>query len=677
MELDFRHRYSRWDGSQSPFEFDESALMDELADDLIRHGDVRKALRDLFQRGFQNGDEHAPGLRDMLERLQQRRQEQLGRYNMDSAMDDLRRQLDDVLKTEREGIQNRLDEARQQLSEMDPAEAAERQALMEMLEQRATRSREQLDQIPESLGGAIRELQDYEFMDPEAQRKFQELMDSLRKQMTSNVSSEMKERIQNMTPEEMRAMREMMRDLNQMMRDEISGLGADFDEFMGKWGDMFGPNPPQSFDELMDMLTEQMGQMQSLLNSMSPEQRRELFEAMNSAMDDATAAELAEFGALMSELVPMDALGQDYPFFGDEDVTLDKAMDVMRDMQDMDRLEEQIQEVMRRGDLSELDADELERLLGEDARRELEHLEQIAKQLEEAGYLRRKGEKLELTPQGIRKIGMKALKELFSELKKGRQGQHELHLRGAGGEYTDDTKPYEFGDPFEVHLHKTVMNAVQRNGPGTPVKLTVGDFEVHRTEHTTEAATVLLIDQSRSMGLFGSFTAAKRVALAMHALIQSRFARDRFFMVGFSDYAVEITGDELPELSWNAWVSGTNMQHAFMLSRKLLSPYKDVTKQIIMITDGEPTAYLEGGRTYFSYPPSYQTIQETLKEARRCTQEGITINTFMLETSHYLLDFIDRMTKINKGRALYTTPDELGEYVLVDYMTNRRKRVRS
>ena len=146
-------------------------------------------------------------------------------------------------------------------------------------------------------------------------------------------------------------------------------------------------------------------------------------------------------------------------------------------------------------------------------------------------------------------------------------------------------------------------------------------------------------------------------------------------MVGFSDYAVPIKADDLPTLSWNTWVSGTNMQHAFAMSRRLLAPYKNCSKQILMITDGEPTAHLEGTHSYFNYPPTYRTIQETLREVRRCTTEGITINTFMLETSPYLLDFIDHVTRINNGRALYTSPSNLGQYVLVDYLNNRKKRI--
>ena len=677
MTFASNYRYSAWDGTQEPFDPDAAALLEEIADDVLEYGDVRRALRDLMRRGMRDEDgKQMPGLRDLMDRLNQRRQQMLQRYDMDSIAKDLQEKLDDVLKTEREGIQRRLDEAHEQMEGMDETEAAEHSSLMEMLQQRADRNREKLDHLPPSLGGSIRELQEYDFMDPEAQAKFQELMDSLRKQMLGNVASDMKNSIEQMSPEQMAAMREMMRDLNQMMRDRLNGEEPDFDGFMDKWGEMFGANSPQNFDELMEMLAQQMGQMQSLLNSMSPEQRRELFEAMNAAMDDATAAELDQLAQNLGQLMPMQQFQDDYPFFGDEDVTLDQAMQVMGEMQSMDQLEAQLQEVMRRGDIDQIDPDELERILGQDAREDLDRLNELAKRLEQAGLVKRNGDKLELTPAGIRKIGQKALRDLFSDLRKGRSGQHELDARGSGGEHTDDTKKYEFGDPLEIHLHKTVMNAIERSGAGTPVKIKVEDFEVRRTEHTTQAATVLLIDQSRSMGLFGSFASAKKVAIALDTLIRSRYPRDHFWILGFAGMAIEIKSDELPYISWSGG-SGTNMQHAFATSRKLMAPYKDCTKQILMITDGEPTAHIEGGRPYFSYPPTYRTIQETLREVRRCTQEHIVINTFMLETSHYLLDFVDRLTRINKGRALYTTPDQLGQYVLVDYMSNRTKRVHS
>ena len=250
-----------------------------------------------------------------------------------------------------------------------------------------------------------------------------------------------------------------------------------------------------------------------------------------------------------------------------------------------------------------------------------------------------------------------------------------MYYRGEGGETTGETKRYEFGDPFDIDLHRTLFNAVVRGGPSVPVRLDADDLEINRTELLSQAATVMLLDQSRSMGMFGSFASAKKVALALYWLIHSQFPRDYFTVVGFSDYAMEIEGEDLAELTWNAWVSGTNMHHALMLSRRLLAKRKVGSKQILMITDGEPTAHLEGARAYFSYPPSYRTIEETLKEVKRCTQESITINTFMLEADHQLMNFVDKMTRINRGRAFYTTPDHLGRYVMVDYLRSRRKRV--
>ena len=669
------YRYSQWDGSQEPFEADADALLDALAEDVIDHGDIRRALRDLIRRGANGDDTRLPGLDDLLERLRSRRNQTLDRYDPDSVMRDLKERLDDVLQTERAGMDRRLSEIEDNLASMSGEEAEQAGRLRDLFKQRADRNRERLDQLPESTAGALRELQDFDFIDPEAQRKFQELMDELRKEMLGSVASEMRQQIENMDPQQMALMREMLRDLNQMIRDKLDGLEPDFEGFMGKWGAMFGDDPPRSFDELMEMLARQMGQMQSLLDSMSPEQRRELFEAMNAAMDPETADELAELAANLGQMLPFNEFAEQRLFQGEENMTLEEAMNVMGELQSMDDLEAQIRQAMRRGDLDELDAEMLEALLGEEARQDLDRLAEIAKRLEEAGYLRRDGDRFELTPAAVRKIGQKVLRDLFGDLRKGRAGDHELAVRGTGGEHTDETKPYEFGDPFEIHLHRTVMNAIERQGVGTPVKVGIQDFEVKRTEHVVQAATVLLIDQSKSMGMFGSWGAAKRVALALEALIRGKFPRDRFWMVGFSDYAVPIKTDDLPTLTWNMWVSGTNMQHAFAMSRKLLAPYKNCSRQILMITDGEPTAHLEGTRSYFNYPPTYRTIHETLREVRRCTAEGITINTFMLETSYYLLDFIDRVTRINNGRALYTSPGKLGQYVLVDYLNNRKRRI--
>jgi uncharacterized protein with von Willebrand factor type A (vWA) domain len=218
------------------------------------------------------------------------------------------------------------------------------------------------------------------------------------------------------------------------------------------------------------------------------------------------------------------------------------------------------------------------------------------------------------------------------------------------------------------------MNSVRRGHRGRAVRLSVDDFEVFRTEQLSQASTVLMLDMSRSMPLRGCFVAAKKVALALNSLIRTQFPRDNLYIIGFSDFARQLNPESLHQITWGDYVYGTNMQHGFVMARRLLGRHQAGTRQIILITDGEPTAHFEGDRVEFAYPPTYRTFQETLREVARCTHEGIVINTFMLERSHYLTDFVNQMTRINRGRAFFATPERLGDYVLVDYVASKRAR---
>ena len=492
--------------------------------------------------------------------------------------------------------------------------------------------------------------------------------------MAQNTGQQMMDQIKSMSPEDMAATRDMMDQLNQMIKDKLSGSEPDFDKFMQQFGGMFGDNPPQSFEELMQQLQEQLAQSQSMLDSMSPEARREMEDALSQAFDPETQQAMAQFASLMEQLMPMDDLRRQYPFLGEDSLTMEQAKEMMRDLQELDQLEQSLQEAMRTGNMENIDPDKLAELLGDDARRIHDELDRLRKMLQESGYVT-DNEKMDLTARGIRRIGQKALKEVFTHLKKDRMGNHQMDARGANGDLLGETKIYEFGDPFQVDLQATVKNAVLRGGPQVPVRLRPEDFEVYRNEHMTRSSTVLLLDQSRSMGLFNNWQAAKKVTLALMALMRSQYPRDSLHIVGFSDYAREIKEEDLAKCSWNSWVSGTNLHHALMLSRKLLSKEKGGTRQILVVTDGEPTAHLEGDRAFFAYPPSHRTELETLKEVRRCTQEDILINTFMLENNYQLVNFVERMTRINSGRAFYSSADNLGEYLLVDYVTNHRKRV--
>jgi uncharacterized protein with von Willebrand factor type A (vWA) domain len=315
--------------------------------------------------------------------------------------------------------------------------------------------------------------------------------------------------------------------------------------------------------------------------------------------------------------------------------------------------------------------DKVRDLLGDDAAKSLDQLSKLTKMMQDAGLIDQREGRLQLTPRAMRKLGANALRELFGKLRKDMVGQHHVDATGIGHERANDTKPYEFGDPFRLDLHTTLRNALRRDGSGLPISLKPEDFEIERTEHSTRSSTVLLLDLSMSMPMRDNFLPAKKVAMALHHLISSQFPRDYLGVVGFGETARELQPESIPEVSWD-FAYGTNMHHAFTLARKMLARQSG-TKQIIMITDGEPTAHImPSGEIFFNYPPVHETVEATLREVTRCTKEQIRINTFMLDADNGLRRFIEQLTKINKGRAFFTTPDTLGDYVLVDFLNHKR-----
>ena len=642
------HRYSRWDGTQAVPDLDADDVLDEIADDVLGYGDLKSALQRLLQQGMRPPDgARMPGLKDLLDKLRAQKQQRMQRYDLGSSLEDIAKKLDDVVKTEREGIERDL-------------KGRERE-----------KRQQALDTIPPDAAGRLRELQSYDFADATAEQKFQDLLASLRAQAMQPFMQGMKNALGNMTPEDLRRMREMIQDLNRMLRERAEGGQPDFDAFKQKWGGQF-PGA-ESLDDVLEQIGQRMAGMQSLMQSLSPEQRAQLDEMMRSLFlkDERLEAAMRQLGMHLSEMI--DEMAQRYPFRGDEQVGLDEAMRLMEEMQKLDALEQELRATRSLEDLAKLSPGDVAKIAGEEAARDLERLQEIAKRLKDAGYLEGEDDDLKLTARAIRKIADKSLRDIFSRLKRDRFGGHQMDRRGAGGDQTDESKAYEFGDPFLLDLKETVMRAVGRLGPGTPVRLVPDDFTVIRTEQRTQAATVVMLDMSRSMLNNGYFLPAKKVALALSALIRSQFPRDALYIVGFSLYAREFTTQQLPTLSWSEWNMGTNMHAGFMLSRKLLARHAGGNRQILMVTDGEPTAHLEGEVADFSYPPTRRTVEETLKEVQRCTRERITINTFMLERSPWLTSFVEQMARINRGRAFFATPDRLGEYLVVDYVSARRR----
>ncbi len=350
---------------------------------------------------------------------------------------------------------------------------------------------------------------------------------------------------------------------------------------------------------------------------------------------------------------------------------------LMEMLQKMDRLEKQLED-SKQSSLKGIDEQLLKEIMGDQAGDDLERLSNIPQALDGAGYISMTGGKYELTPRGMRRIGQKALQDVFAQLRKSRFGGHNTILKGTGGQIIEDTKKYESGDDFQIHLQKTIMNAVCREPTTSPVKLKPEDFEVFQREGFERSATVLMLDLSFSMLARSHFEAAKRVAVALDGLIRSQYPKDSLYIVGFSNHARQIKKEDLSYIQWGEADNYTNIQHGLYLARKLLVKERQTNKQIILVTDGEPTAHFEDEASFFfQAPPSPRTLQLTLGEVKNCTREGIVINTFMLEKDEFLTAFVTRMARINKGRVFFTRADTLGQYLIVDYIAKKKRTIAS
>jgi len=668
--------YSEWDGSQNIFEPDADALMQELQRNLMYDGDLAEALRMMQRNGLTDRlGRRLPSLKELMQRLQQRRQEHLGKYKLNSMMEDIRKRLDDIINAERQGIQRRLDEARKKAAEgsreLNP-EMQER--LLKNLEERASQNMEKLEVLPKDVGGRIKDLNQYDFMDGEARRQFQELMEMLKRNAMSSFAREMTQKLKNMDANSLAAMRHFMEAINQMLEARRRGEEPDFEGFMKQFGDFFGDNPPKNLDELIERLQQQIAQAQALMESLSPADRQELQDLIDSMLDETTKYEMAKMMANMESLYPGWLDPQSYKFSGQESLSYSEALKLMEHLQKMDKLEEQFQDSRHYDSLDEIDEKLVKELLGDKASEELKRMREITKMLEEAGYIRKKRGEYELTPRGMRKIGEKALNTVFASLKKDRSGSHNIRQRGTGGERTDETKRYEFGDDFDLHLQKTLTNALLRQ-PQVPVKMDVQDFEVFRKEQLTRSATVILLDMSLSMRMGGNFEAAKIVSIALNSLITDKFPKDSLYLLGFSAVARRMTPEELTYISWDDFTPYTNMQLGFILARKLLEKDRSANKQIIMISDGQPTAHVENGQIVFQLPTTQRCIDVTLREVNKCTRAGIVINTFMLPSRDIFNIFVDRMARLNHGRVFFTEPGDLGKYIIVDYINNKKTKI--
>ena len=658
-----RFKYSRWDGTQRGFEFDAQSIVDEITDDLLYHGDVNAALRRLMQEGMRNErGEQLMGLREMMQRLRERREEIKDRGDLGGVYSEIAAELDDLVDEERHAIADAL----------MAAEKSGDQRRAEVAKESAQERNFRLDMLPSDLAGKINELEHYDFQSSESKQRFEALLEKLRQQMMQQMLDQMSGAVEQMTPQDMQRMKDMMAALNEMLESRERGEEPKFEQFMQDFGDFF-PENPQTLDELLEIMAQRMANAQAMLNSMTPEQRDQMRQLSEKLLEDMDLRwQMDQLSQKLQGMFPQKGWGQSHEFTGEEPMGFGQAMQAMQELGELDQLDNLLRNASSPSALAEADLERVRELLGEDAAKSLEQMAQLTKKLRDAGLIDQVEGKLELTPSGLRKIGANALRDVFGSLEKDRLGQHQVERLGVGHERTYDTKPYEYGDPFQLDLQRTLRNALQRQGSTVPLKLSADDFEIEQTEHLTRSSTVLMLDLSLSMPMRDYFLPAKKVAMALHSLMSTQFPRDYLGIVGFSEVARELTPQQLPEVSWD-FVYGTNMQHGFMMARKMLSRQSG-TKQIIMITDGEPTAHiLKSGDVFFNYPPVRETVEATLSEVMRATREGIRINTFMLDASHALQAFIEQLTAINHGRAFFTSPENLGEYLLVDFIEHKRQ----
>jgi uncharacterized protein with von Willebrand factor type A (vWA) domain len=497
-------------------------------------------------------------------------------------------------------------------------------------------------------------------------------MSELRQDVLDTYFEANKDFLQNPDPEELARMRSMMDALSTMIEQDRRGepLDPTFESFMESYGDYF-PGA-ESLEDVIRAMAERAAAAEAMFNSLSGDQQGQLRDLFGQMMQD------MDLNFSMNRLVSnlrqatpdLDWNGQPRTR-GSDPTSFSRSAEIAEQLGDLRNLEEFLGQANAAQGLPEVDLDAVRRNLGPDAAKQVEALQKAVKGLRDSGFVDRKGQRLELTAKGVRQIGQQALKDLFGQINQSSTfGAHRQSSVDRGGDREESSKPWEPGQPLSLHLPKTLRNAVLRQGPGTPVKLIADDFEVEEYEATRRSATVFAIDLSLSMAMRGNLVPAKKMTLALTQLIRSKFPRDFVAVVGFGELAHEIRVEDIPTLTID-YNYGTNLQHALALGRHLMRN-ETGERQIVVVTDGEPTAHLmANGEPFFSWPPVPETLQLTMAEVLRCTKAGIVINTFALDIERSQFPFVEQIGRVNGGRTFYTSVDELGTYVLDDFVRHR------
>ena len=642
-----RYSYGPYDGGPDPLAppFDLRAAIDRIGDDVLDGSSPRQALRELLRRGL--GERR--GLDDLTRRLWQRRRELQRDNRLDGTLQQVRELLDRALTAERDalGRQNSDDARFREL---------------------------QLDALPTDTGGAVRELENYDWQSPDGRAAYEQIRDLLGREMLDQRFAGMKQALQDATPQDVQAIRDMLDDLNELLaaHARLEDTTEQFERFMDRHGHFF-PENPRSTDELIDVLAARSAAAQRMLNSMSDQQRAELAALTEQAFGDPRLAQaLAELDARLQQLRP----GQDWQgsgrFRGDNPLGMGEATRALEELGRLEELGEQLAQDYPGARLDDIDLDLLGEVLGEQARVDARALAELERELRTQGIVERAADgSLRLSPKALRRLGETALRDVADRVT-GRVGERETRLAGAAGEASGATRPWTFGDTEPWHVPRTLLNAQLRRAAGDPRPLDVLDVEVIDTERRVRAAVALCVDISWSMVQEGRWVPMKRTALALHHLITTRFRGDDLALITFGRHAEKVDLGRLVGLE-GAYVQGTNLHHALILAGQHLRRHPDATPVVLVVTDGEPTAHLEpDGTPAFSYPPAPETVHATVSELDRLTGLNAAITFFVLGDDPRLAAFTDKLARRCGGRVVAPDPDGLGASVVADYLRHRR-----
>ncbi|WP_051571390.1 vWA domain-containing protein [Cryptosporangium arvum] len=642
------YRYGRWSGGADPLAppFDVREALDGIGDDILSGSTPADALRRLLQRGRDGLN----GLDDLRRRLRKRREQLRRSGRLDGTLDQVRELLDQALESEKRALFADPDD----MARFEEAE---------------------LDALPDETASAVRALADRQWRSPEAAQKYQEIQDLLRREVLDSQFAGMKNALQNASPEDMARVRDMMADLNDLLSKHARGEAGqqDLDQFLDKHGEFF-PERPNSIDELIDQLARRAAASQRMMDGLTADQRAELGDLMDQMLggDIGLSAEMERLNQQLRAARPDLRWGGDPRMQGQEGMGMGDATSAVAELSDVESLDRQLGQQYAGAGLDDVDEELVQRALGREAVDDLNNLRRIERELSRQGWLQNRNGQLELAPKALRRLGATALKRVFAQLHDGPRGDHDIADAGAAGELTGSSRIWQFGDTQPLDVVRTVRNAVLRTGPTSDgVRLTVDDFEVVETERRSRAAVALLVDLSYSMELNGTWGAAKSTALALHHLVTTRYPQDSIELIGFSQYARPLRPAELAGLDFDP-VQGTNLQHALMLARRHLTRHSDAEPILLVVTDGEPTAHLErDGEAVFMWPPMPETLALTLAEVDRATRAGVAINVFMLGEDPRLVDFMTEVARRNGGRIFTSDADNLGEYVVRDFLARR------